>query len=603
MNKQANKEIVALSDVEHCRMRPTMYVGSVEKIEEDIRVIKDNSIFLEKKQISIGFYKLMNEILDNAFDEAKRMRNKMQSITISFDSKTNKVTVVDTGDGFLNASALNKKTKLSNVETALSNLRAGSNFENDNIEESLIGTNGVGASVVNMLSDEFEVITINDKEVYHQKWVDFKTVIKDIRPKTRSDKNGTTISFIPRKETFKDCQWDFEYVESQMIFKEFMKSQDPLIEDLKFSALWDGVPMDLTKQFIPKDSFTITSKIGSLHIWRVQDNYFKHTSFVNLALCSGPHQTALVDFMNDLFDYKWAWWYWCSAMVINIPPKHVRFGDQNKTKLVTGRWEIQPILEKHFFEKMQKEFPKSEVYKQIKAMVDDEKKRDESKNLNKQLRTVKKKIISEKYFPPSERKGTLFIVEGNSARGSLLQKRNSKTDGVYTLKGKIRNARNVSDLTSNIEIIELMHILDIRPKDDKKCSYDKIYIATDWDPDGVGHIASLLMNLFFKWFPNVIEQNRLHLLSTPLVSVDIGKERNYFYSTKEFADFTKETKERYTNVRYLKGLGSLAEQDWEIIMKYRDGWRVYADRSANKFLWVAFDAASKYRKRWLEGTF
>jgi len=604
MVKQPNKEIVALSDVEHVRLKPTMYIGAVDEIEEEIRVIRDNCIFMEKKLISTGFYKLMNEIIDNAFDEAKRMNNKMQSIKIEFETATNKVTVTDTGGGFLNASEKNKKTKMTNVETALSNLRAGSNFENDDIDESIIGTNGVGASIVNMLSDEFEVLTINDKEVYHQKWVDFKVTEKEIRPKKRSDKSGTTISFIPRKKTFGKCKWDYNYVEAQMIFKEFMKSQDPLIEDLKFTVLWDGVPMNLTKQFIPKDSYTITSKIGSLHIWRVQDDYFKLTSFVNLALCSGPHQSVLTDFMNELFDYKWSWWYWCSAMVINIPPKFVRFADQNKTKLATGRWEIQPILEKHFLDKMKKEFQKSPVYVEIRKMVDEEKKRDDSKQLKRQLRSVKKKIVTDKYFPPSERKGTLFIVEGGSAKGSLLQKRNSKTDGVYALKGKIKNARNIRDLTSNVEIVELMHILGVKPNgEDKNCVYDRIYIATDWDPDGVGHIASLLMNLFSKWFPNVIEQNKLFLLSTPLVSVDVGSERRYFYSTAEFATYTEARAEKYNNVRYLKGLGSLAIRDWEMIMKYRDGWRVYMDRSAKKYLWVAFDASSKYRKRWLEGTF
>ena len=195
------------------------------------------------------------------------------------------------------------------------------------------------------------------------------------------------------------------------------------------------------------------------------------------------------------------------------------------------------------------------------------------------------------------------IIAHNSAKGSLLQKRNSKSDGVYALKGKIKNARSVRDLTNNIEIVDLMNILNIKPNDDKNCSYDKIYIATDWDPDGVGHIASLLMNLFHKWFPNVIEQNRLFLLSTPLVSVDIAKDRKYFYSTKEFAEYQESTEDKYNNIRYLKGLGSLALRDWEDIMKYRDGWRVYRDKSAKRFLWVAFDAPSKNRKMWLEGTF
>lgn len=603
-NTQPNKEIVALSDVEHVRLKPTMYIGSVEEVEDDIRVIKDNAILLEKKLISVGFYKLLNEIVDNAFDEAKRnVGTPNLEITVSFDSKTNKVIVTDNGGGFLNASKINVKTGVSNVETALSNLRAGSNFKNDNIDESIIGTNGVGASIVNMLSDEFEVLTVNDHEVYHQKWVDFKTVHKEVRKKTSKDARGTMIAFTPLTSMFKKCKWDYDFIESQMIFREYMKTQDPLTSKLKFTVFWDGTKIDLTKPFIPKDSFAIETKIGTIHLWKVQDNYFKQTSFVNTALCTGVHQNILQDLLNELFDYKWSWWYWCSAMTLNLPPKHVRFGDQNKTKLASGRWEIQPYFEKHFLQQIRKEFVKSNVYKEIKQMVDDEKKRDEGKELKRQLRSVKKRVVSDKYFPSSERKGTLFIVEGGSAMGSLLQERNSKSDAVYALKGKIKNARNAKDLTTNVEIVELMHILNIRPGDDKNCSFDKIYIATDWDPDGVGHIASLLMNLFSKWFPNVIEQNRLHLLSTPLVSVDVNKERKYFYSTKEFGEYVESKIEKYSNVRYLKGLGSLSLEDWTLIMKYRDGWRIYNDRAAKKYLWVAFDSSSKYRKRWLEGTF
>lgn len=605
MNKETktNKEIVALSDVEHCRMRPTMYVGAVEELEEEVRYIEDGLLKLKRKNISVGFYKLLDEIVDNAFDEAKRMQNKMKLITVEFNSKLNRVTVTDTGNGFLNASQKNRKTKLSNVETALSTLRAGSNWYNDDIDETIIGTNGVGASVVNMLSDEFEVITVNNKEVYHQKWVDFKSVHKEIRPKTRTDKLGTTISFIPRKETFKKSKWDYEYIESQMVLREFMRAQDPQIDQLEFKVIWDEKEIDLNKKFIPDNAYVYNGKHGSIYLWEAQSGYSKSTSFVNSAMCTGSHQLILQDYMGDLFDYKFSYYYWCSLMVLNLPPKYVRFGDQNKTKYVTPRWEITPIMQKSFFNKMTNEFKRTDLYKILEKRITDAKKSEEDRELKRQLRTVKKKIISDKYFPPSERKGTLFIVEGNSARGSILQKRVPETDGVYTLKGKIRNAKSIRDLTSNIEIVELMHILGIEPNQGKNCSYDRIYIATDWDPDGVGHIASLLMNLFHKWFPEVIEQNKLFLLSTPLVSIDVDKERKYFYSTKEFAEYQESTNEKYNNVRYLKGLGSLSLQDWESIMKYRDGWRVYKDRAAAKYLWVAFDAASKYRKRWLEGTF
>lgn len=192
----------------------------------------------------------------------------------------------------------------------------------------------------------------------------------------------------------------------------------------------------------------------------------------------------------------------------------------------------------------------------------------------------------------------------NSALGGISQKRNPETDGIYRLKGKIKNARTIGDLSKNAEIVDLMNILGLDPNGTSvKCSYDKIMIATDWDPDGIGHIASLLINLFYKWFKFIIDQDKLFILITPLVSVEMGKERKYFYSMKEFGEFVKEGKEKYSGVRYLKGLGSLSTQDWEIIMRKRDSYRIYADRSASKLLWVAFDGKSSYRKKWLEGSY
>lgn len=449
--KDANKEIIALSDVEHCRMRPTMYIGTVAENEEDVRIIKDGAILMTKKTISIGFYTLLNEILDNAFDEAKRIENKMKEIIVEFDSKTNRVTVTDTGDGFLNASTINKITGITNVETGLSVLRAGSNFKNDNIDETLIGTNGIGAAVVNMLSDEFEVTTTNLKEYYFQKWINFKcdkAKNNIIRKKTRKDKIGTSISFIPRKETFINAKWDYSYIEALMIFRNFIKQQDTTINNLSFIVKWDGVKIDLNKPFIPKDSFEIKTKIGSIYLWKVQDDYCKQTSFINTALCTGKHQSILQDFLNEIFDYKWAHWYCCSMMIINLPPKCVRFESQNKIKLASGKWEILPFIENYFFKRMTNEFVKSDIYKDIKKTIDIEKKHNESRELKKQLRHIKKKIVTDKYFAPSESKGTLFIVEGGCISADTL---------INVWRNNIKVTIPISDVHINDKVITHNH--------------------------------------------------------------------------------------------------------------------------------------------------
>jgi DNA gyrase/topoisomerase IV subunit B len=282
-----------------------------------------------------------------------------------------------------------------------------------------------------------------------------------------------------------------------------------------------------------------------------------------------------------------------------MPSKLVRFADQNKTKYAVGRWEIQQMLEKDFFKKLKPAILRSSFYEAVKKKIDE-------RNLKHDLNTLKakkkanSKKISDKYFPPSTSKGTLFIVEGSSAMGSILQKRDPRIDAVYSLKGKIKNARSISDLSSNNEIIDLMNILNLEPRDGSKCSFSKVAIATDWDPDGIGHIASLVINLFYKWFPQVIESGKLNILITPLVSAEVANKRKYFYSMQEWSDF-QNSGTAYKGVRYLKGLGSLSFEDWQTVMAERKMFWIRDDRSAAKFIDIAFGNSADKRKKWLEG--
>lgn len=112
------------------------------------------------------------------------------------------------------------------------------------------------------------------------------------------------------------------------------------------------------------------------------------------------------------------------------------------------------------------------------------------------------------------------------------------------------------------------------------------------------HISSLIMNFFHKWFPQIIENKRLYRIITPLVVCTIGKERKYFYTLEEYEKFISETK--VTNVNYLKGLGSLNIEDWENVMKNKILFSVINDRSASRFLEIAFGDSSEKRKKWLE---
>jgi DNA gyrase/topoisomerase IV subunit B len=143
-----------------------------------------------------------------------------------------------------------------------------------------------------------------------------------------------------------------------------------------------------------------------------------------------------------------------------------------------------------------------------------------------------------------------------------------------------------------------MSILEIEPGSKKLPVYEKIIIATDEDPDGQ-HISSLIISFFHRWFPHIIEEKRLYRIITPLVACDYGKERKYFFTFEQFQEFA--SKSKVSNVKYLKGLGSLSLKDWEYVMSNKTLFSIINDRSANRFLDIAFGDNANRRKKWLAG--
>lgn len=589
----SNKEIKVLSEREHILLRPTVYVGSVKPTDEKVPVIKDNKVFIESKKISVGMYKLFDEVFSNALDEAKRMNGKMKKILIEIDSKSNGVSVTDTGNGFYKGTKINKVSGKTNIETAVSQLRAGSNFENDDVKESLVGTNGMGVSLVNVLSKYFSIETVNDESYYFQEWKNYEGVNPKIEKNTKGLPKGTKVTFKPLSEVFGYDKWDKDVLSSTLILKYDLIKRDPILGKLEIELIWDGQPLDLNIEFLPKESFKINTEIGQITVWEKYEGSGS-ISFVNSAMCTGIHQKIVNDFINNKLDDTLGHHFYDSLIVLNLPPKYVKFGDQNKTRFVTTREEIENLLINKFGSKLQGFF-KTEMFERILKRVDDRK----NEGYVKKLRSEKKKVNlknSHKYFPAQKSLAeNLFIVEGLSAMGSILQKRDPKNDGVYALKGKIKNCKNIGDLSDNKEILELMQILGLDPssRNVETVGYKKIVIATDPDPDG-SHITSLLINLFYKWFPMVVRTKRLSFLKIPLVSVGDLKKRKYYWDLEEF----KRAKPT-GNIRYLKGLGSLSLEDWEWVMTNKELIFIEETTDSQQKLEMAFGDSSELRKKWL----
>lgn len=591
------KEIVALDTFEAVRLRPTMYLGQVALMDDKLPILKDGKLQQIDKLWSPGFMHLIVEILENAIDEAKRMKGKMKNIYVSVNFDNNEVAIRDEGDGFHKAQTKHHKTKKNVVRTAFEELHAGSNFVDTSTN--ILGTHGVGAAVCNILSERFEVITTNSTHKVHCVWKDYKITEENISE--ASSKKGTEVKFVPSKEVFNGFKWDEEIIRTYLSFKQFLIDQDKALKGLKLVASFikNGTSdkVNVVSNFLPTDSILVDNKEwGIIMLWPSYENSCS-LSFINGSQCIGIHQKIVQDWINEHFKYNLAHHFYDTLTAFSVPSTLMRFQDQNKTRYAISRVEIESILENVFKSKLIRTLKDSKIAQEIEQKIEERMYEDNIKAIKKAHKTSKRKI-SDKYSPASKIKENIYITEGLSAAGSVRQARDSEREGVYALKGKIKNTKRLSDLSTNKEILEIMSILGIDPSEKKAPSYKNIVIATDEDPDGQ-HISSLIINFFFKWFPNIIDEGRLMKLITPLVVCDHNGKRKYFYSLEEFSNFVKNNK--ISNINYLKGLGSLSINDWEFVMKNKSMFQIVNDRSSSKFLDIAFGDSANKRKKWLEG--
>jgi DNA gyrase/topoisomerase IV subunit B len=598
IDQKNSKEIIALNTFEAVRLRPTMYIGQIAPVEEKLPLVVNGILTSQEKTWSEGFMHLIVEILENALDEAKRCKGKMKNITVKVNLDNNEITVIDEGLGFHDAAKKHSKTKKNVVRTALEELHAGSNFADTSTN--ILGTHGVGSAVTNILSERFTVETVNKTHYVRFVWKDFKVTEEEIRKKTPKDVLGTKITFIPSTEIFPKYKWDIDIITTYLSYKTFLVKSDPVISKLNLHGhfIENGKERDIpvTAGFIPKENIVVSNSFGTVYLWEAYENSCS-LSFVNGSQCIGIHQKVVNDWVNDYFKYSYAHHFYETLVILNVPSTLMRFNDQNKTRFSTSRGELEEPMKDVFHEKLLRFLKKSPISGNIEKSIEDRMHNENMNKIKKAGRQSKRKI-SDKFSPASKIRQNIYITEGLSAAGSVKQARDSETDAIYALKGKVKNARKLSDLTGNVEWLDIMSILEVEPGNKKLPVYDKIIIATDEDADGQ-HISSLIISFFHRWFPQIIEDKRLYRIITPLVSCEAGKEKKYFFTFEEFQEFS--TKNRVTNVKYLKGLGSLSLKDWEFVMENKTLFSIINDRSASKFLDIAFGDSAKKRKVWLEG--
>ena len=589
-----DEDIQVLEGLEAVRKRPGMYIGSVD---------------------SRGLHHLIWEIVDNAVDEALAGHGKEITVKILKDGS---VEVADNGRG---VPVGKHKTGKSTPEVVYTVLHAGGKFSADGGYKTSSGLHGVGASVVNALSEFMNVTITRDNKIYEicfENGGKVKTPLHEIGTVV-GKKSGTTVHFKPDRKLFTTTNFShtviverlretaflmpgisFVFIDETINKKEVFCYENGVVEFVKYNTenrnrlheviqingFAEGISLDMA--FVYADDYN--------------DDDSSLRSYVNNVRTKdgGTHEIGLRSAMTKAFnayaeesgllaknkikslDAKDIREGVNIVLSIKVPENLLQFESQTKSKLGTPI--ARSVCENVILEKLSyfliehKDIAVMLVNKFIKAQqVRDavRKARDEARNGKK---TVKQeRIISDKLSPAhskDSRMTELFLVEGDSAGGSAKQGRNSKYQAILPLRGKVINSekQKLVDLLKNEEINTIIYTIGAGIGDDfnvNQANYDKIIIMTDADTDGA-HIQVLLLTFFFRFMRPLIEQGKVYVAMPPLYKVfkrtSKGEVFRYAWNDIDLSMAKKEIGENAHIQRY-KGLGEMnAEQLWDTTM-------------------------------------
>ena len=506
-----------LSDMEHVRTRPGMYIGR----------LGDGSMPED------GVYVLLKEVIDNSIDEFKM--NAGKRIEVDIDDEL-RVTVRDYGRGI-------PQGKL--VE-AVSVLNTGGKYDSKAFKKS-VGLNGVGIKAVNALSSKFEVRSYRDGQVRTVRFE--KGVLKGDETAETQDENGTYVFFEPDATLFKNYRFHIDFVETMLRNYTYLNtgltimfngrrilSRNGLEDLLNDTMTTDGIyPIIHLKGEDIEIAFTPTNQYGE-----------EYHSFVNgqHTTQGGTHQSAfkehiaktIKEFFNKNFEYTDIRNGLVAAIAVNV--EEPMFESQTKIKLgsltmspdgvsvnkYVGdfiKTEVDNYLHRHadVAEVMLQKIQASEKErKEMAGVTKLARERAKKANLhNRKLRDCRIHFSDAKNDRKEE--SSIFITEGDSASGSITKSRDVNTQAVFSLRGKPLNSYGLTKkvVYENEEFNLLQAALDIEDGLDT-LRYNKVIVATDADVDGM-HIRLLIITFFLQFFPDLIKKGHVYVLQTPLFRV------------------------------------------------------------------------------------
>ncbi len=625
MNQYNDDAIQILEGLEAVRKRPGMYIGST-----DYR----------------GLHHLAYEIVDNAVDEVLAGEANEINVIIHKDLS---LTVRDNGRGMpIGTHKSGKPT----IEIIFTVLHAGGKFGQGGYKTSG-GLHGVGASVVNALSDWLDVSVLRDGQVYEYHF-EKGIVIGGVKThKTKRKGSGTSVTFMPSSSIFSTNNWSYEtlserlresafllkgltitltdertdetdtfcYEEGLTNFIEYLNEEkDTLSPIVAFDNTLDDVETEFAFQYNDGYSETILSFVNNVRTKGGGTHEVGMKTAMTKAFNEYARKVGLLKDKDKNLEGSDVREGLTAIISLKVPEAILQFEGQTKDKL--GTPSARGIVENIVTEKLgyflveNGDVAQDLLRKAIKAREV----REASRKARDDARTGKKNkkkdtLLSGKLTPAQGRnpkKNELYLVEGDSAGGSAKQGRDRKFQAILPLRGKVINTEKASmtDILKNEEINTIIHTIGagVGPDFDiKDCNYDKIIIMTDADTDGA-HIQVLLLTFFYRYMKPLVEAGKIYLALPPLfkISKGTGKKQvvEYAWTEKELDAKIAKVGRGYLLQRY-KGLGEMnADQLWETTMDpaTRTLIRVVIDDAAQAERRVSTLMGNKVepRRKWIE---
>lgn len=582
MAKYDESSITILEGLEAVRKRPGMYIGSTDKR---------------------GLHHLAWEIIDNSIDEIINGYGNKISVRIN---KDNSLSIADNGRGVPTGKHESGK---STPEVIYTILHAGGKFESKGYKVSG-GLHGVGASVVNALSEWLEVTIFRDGKIHTIRFKNGGKVDVPLKEIGTTNKTGTVVTFKPDPEIFKNVNFSYTTICERMQESAFLLSNltaeiDDAADEKKVTYHYDNGLISFV-EYINEDKnilhkvLPINNTKNNIEVdiaLQYTDGYNENIlSFVNnvKTIDGGSHEvgfkTAITKVFNDyaktnnlikakegVLEGNDAREGLTAVINLKIPENLLQFEGQTKGKL--GTPEARSIVEsvvydalKYFLEE-NRETAINLIEKMNKSKVAREaarKAREDARN--GKTKKGESRSLSGKLTPAQTKNAKineLFIVEGISAGGTAKGARDRKFQAILPLRGKILNTEKagVSEIYKSEVINDVIYAIGagVGPDFDvKEINYDKVVIMTDADDDGA-HIQCLLLTFFYRFMKPLIEEGHLYIAMPPLYKIEYGSKHEYCWTNEELEKITK-SKTNYKIQRY-KGLGEMNPGPlWETTM-------------------------------------